>query len=55
MRLSSRLVGSDGFTGAALGKPVAVAIHLDDVDVMGQSIKQSGGHFLPAHGWQRER
>ena len=39
-----------GFSGAALGEPVAVTIHLEDCDVMGQPVEQRAGEALGAEG-----
>jgi hypothetical protein len=36
--------------GATLAKPVAVAVHLDDVDVVRQAIEEGAGEALGAEG-----
>ena len=36
-------VGSRGLTPAALVEPIAVAVHLEDVDVMGDAVEQRPG------------
>ena len=38
------------FSGAALAEPVAVAVHLEDVDVVGQPVEQRAGEALGAEG-----
>lgn len=38
--------GTAGLSGAALGEAVAVAVHLENVDVVGDAIKQSAGQAL---------
>ena len=38
--------GSAGLSGAALGKAVAVAVHLESVDVVGDAMEQNAGQAL---------
>ena len=51
-RRASRFVAADlgrsqaALTPFALFQPVAVAVHLQDVDVMGQPIEQRAGQLL---------
>ena len=42
--------GSAGLSGLALGKPVRLSIHLEDVDMMGQPIEESAGKAFFAKG-----
>lgn len=44
------LLGLAGVSGPALREPVALAIHLEDVDVVGQAIEQSAGQSLGSEG-----
>ena len=37
-------------TGAALAEAVAFAVHLEDVDVVGQSVEQRAGKALGSEG-----
>ena len=39
-----------GFSRAALGEPVAVAIHLEDGDMVGQPVEQRAGEAFGAEG-----
>ena len=39
-----------GFSRAALGEPIAVAVHLEDGDVVGQPVEQRAGEALGAEG-----
>ncbi len=44
------LMGLAGVSGPALREPVALAIHLEDVDVVGQAIEKSAGQSLGSEG-----
>ena len=41
-------VSSRGLTPAALVEPVAVTVHLEDVDVVGEAIEERAGEALGA-------
>ena len=41
-------VGSRGLTPAALVEPIAVAVHLEDVDVVGEAVEERSGKPLGA-------
>ena len=41
-------VGSLGLTPAALVEPIAVAVHLEDVDVMGETVEERAGQAFGA-------
>ncbi len=38
-------VSSRGLTPAALVEPIALAVHLEDVDVVGEAVEQRPGHL----------
>ena len=42
---------SAGLSGAALGETIAVAVHLEDVDVVGDAIEQRAGQTLGSQGF----
>lgn len=44
------LLGLSGISGPALREPEALAIHLEDVAVEGQTIQQSAGYSLGSEG-----
>ncbi len=42
--------GVGGLARAALCEPIAVAVHLEDVDMVGEPVEQSAGQALGAKG-----
>ena len=50
MRVAVVLRGLAGVAGPTLREPVAVANHIEDVDVVGQAVKQSAGQPLCSEG-----
>src|SRR5699024_11225541 len=48
--LSGFASGSARAAGSALGEPIGLAVHLEDVDVMGEPIEERAGQALLAEG-----
>lgn len=44
-----------GLSGATLREPIAFAVHLEGVDMMGQSIQESTGEALGPEGFSKGR
>ncbi len=44
--------GFDGFSRLALCQAIALAVHLEDVDVVGQPIEERAGQALGAEGFR---
>ena len=40
------LADGDAFAAPALGQTIAIAVHLEDVDVMGQAVQNRAGQTL---------
>lgn len=44
--------GFGGFSRFALGQAIAVTVHLEDVDVMGEPVEERAGQVLGAEGFR---
>lgn len=44
--------GFGGLSRLALGQAIAFAVHLEDVDVVGQSVEERAGQALGAEGFR---
>ena len=43
---------SAGLSGSALGETIALAVHLEDIDVVSDAIEQSAGEPLRSQGFR---